>query len=207
MHKSLFAAMATTLLCAGLQAAPVSYTLDPNHSQVAATWVHFGLSSPTANFGLIDGTLIYDADAPEKSSVQVVLPLAGLDAHVADFNEHLRSEDFFEAAKYPKATFTSTKVEQVGEGRLKVTGDLTVKDHTRPVVLDVVVTKVGPHPMSGTPAAGFNATAKLKRSDFGVGLYAPNVSDVVELRITAEALEAKAYAAMKAKQAAKKKKS
>lgn len=205
MQKPLFAVIAASLVCASVQAAPVTYTLDPNHTQVTATWVHFGLSSPSAHFGLIDGTLVYDADAPEKSSVKVSLPLAGLDGHVQDFNDHLNGKDFFEANKYPKATFVSTRVEKTGEGKLKVTGDLTVKDQTRPVVLDVAVTTVGPHPMSGTQAAGFNATATLKRSDFGVGLYAPNVSDEVKLHITTEALEAKAYAAMKAKKSAAKK--
>ncbi len=189
----------------GLSAAPVSYTLDPAHTQVDVSWSHFGLSTPTATFGAVEGTLVYDADAPEKSSVKVTLPIGALDGHDADFNDHLRSKDFFEADKYATATFVSTRVEKAGAGKLRVTGDLTVKEHTRPVVLDVDINLVGPHPMSKAPAAGFDATTKLKRSDFGVGAFAPNVSDEVDVRITTEAIEAKAWAERQAKKAAAKK--
>lgn len=203
--RILVSAIAACFASSALLAAPVTYTLDTAHTQVTATWSHFGFSSPSANFGGIEGTLVYDADAPEASTVKVTLPLSGLDGHDADFNTHLRSKDFFEADKYPSATFVSTKVETAGAGKLRVTGDLTVKDQTRPVVLDVTVNNVGPHPMTKTPAAGFNAIATLKRSDFGVGAFAPNVSDEVKLVITSEALEAKAMAERKAKKAAAKK--
>jgi len=206
MHKSrLFAALSTFLAAGLLSAAPVTYTLDPSHTQVAVSWSHFGLSTPSATFGAAEGTLVYDAAAPEKSSVKVSLPISALDGHDADFNDHLRSKDFFEADRFANATFVSTRVEKAGEGKLRVTGDLTVKQHTRPVVLDVDINLVGPHPMSKAPAAGFDATTTLKRSDFGLGAYAPNVSDEVKLTITTEAVEAKAWAARQAKQAAAKK--
>src|SRR5690606_30889915 len=84
------------------------------------------------------------------------------------------------------------KVEAAGEGRLKVTGDLTIKDITRPVVLDVTLNKVGQHPMLKVPAIGFDATATIRRSDFGVGAYAPHVGDEVTLRITTEGSAPKA---------------
>ena len=167
-------------------AAPVSYKLDPNHTLVLASWNHKGFSHPSANFGQADGTLVYDAEDVSASSVQVTLPLAGLNSFVKDFDEHLRSADFFDALKFPSATFKSTQVEAAGEGRLKVTGDLTIKDITRPVVLDVVLNKVGEN-MQKQPTIGFDASATLKRSDFGVGLYAPAVSDEVKIRITTEA--------------------
>ncbi len=206
-RTALLAALATLFSSGALVAAPVTYTLDPAHTQVVVGWSHFGLSSPTAMFSPVEGTLIYDAAAPEKSSVNVTLPLSGLDGHDADFNEHLRSKDFFEAGKYPKATFVSTKVEKSGKDKLRVTGELTVKDSTRLVVLDVTVNNVGPHPMTKAPAAGFDATTTLKRSDFGLGAFAPNVSDEVEITVTAEALEAKAFAERMAKKAAAKKSS
>lgn len=210
MHlKKLVAAVAALVASSALLAAPVTYTLDPNHTEVIVTWSHFGLSTPSANFGGIEGTLVYDEAAPEGASVKVTIPISGMDGHVEDFNTHLRSKDFFEADKFGKATFVSTKVEKAGAGKLRVMGDLTVKDQTRPVVLDVTINNIGPHPMSKMQAAGFSATGSLKRSDFGVGAYAPNVSDDVKLVITTEALESKAMAARKAKQqaeAAKKKK-
>ena len=190
------AAMAAFALLAGsAHAEAVTYKLDPNHTVVLAQWDHFGYSHPVANFGQVDGTLVYDADDVSASSVQVTLPMAGLNSFVPKFDEHLRSDDFFDAAKYPNATFKSTKVETAGEGRLKVAGDLTVKDRTAPVVLDVVLNKAGER--NGRAAIGFDATATVKRSDFGVDLFVPNVGDEVKLTITTEAMVPKAEAAAK----------
>ena len=186
--------MRKTLLVAALFAfagsafaAPVTYKLDPTHTNVLASWDHFGFSNPSVNFGQADGTLVYDADKVSASSVQVTLPLTGLSALADQFYDHLTSDKWFDAAKYPTATFKSTKVEAAGEGKLKVTGDLTIKGITKPVVLDVTLNKVGEHPMKKVPAIGFDATATVKRSDFGVGAYAPMVSDDVTLKITTEA--------------------
>lgn len=188
MKRLALGTLAASLLLAGSAiAAPVTYTLDPAHTQVIATWSHFGLSNPNAYFGDVDGTLVYDAADPTRSSVNVTLPLSGMHAFTAKFDQHLRSADFFDAVKFPAATFSSTKVEAAGEGKLRVTGDLTLHGVTKPVVLDVTVNAVGEHPAAKVPAAGFDATATIKRSDFGVDLYAPNVSDEVHLRITTEA--------------------
>ncbi len=193
--KRLALATALSLFAASAFAAPVTYKLDPSHTNVIAQWNHFGFSNPYANFGQVDGTLVYDADDVSASSVQVTLPLTGLDSFVADFDEHLKSADFFDAASFPAATFKSTAVEAAGEGKLKVTGDLTIKDITQPVVLDVTLNKAGVHPMNQREAIGFDATATIKRSDFGVGAYVPNVGDEVKLRITTEAMVPKADAA------------
>ena len=195
--KRIVLAAALALAAASAFAAPVTYKLDPNHTMVLASWSHFGFSHPAANFGQADGTLVYDAKNVGASSVQVTLPLAGLNSFVPDFDEHLRSADFFDAAKYPTVTFKSTKVEAAGEGKLKITGNLTIKDQTKPVVLDVTLNKAADHPMAKRAAIGFDAVTTLKRSDFGVGNYAPNVSDEVKLQITTEALVPKPDAANK----------
>lgn len=192
--KRLVLAAVLSFSAAAAFAAPVTYKLDPNHTVVLAQWSHFGFSHPSANFGQADGTLVYDAEDVAASSVQVSLPLSGLNAFVPDFDEHLRSADFFDAARFPAATFRSTKVEAAGEGKLKVTGELTIKDKTRPVVLDVTLNKAAAQPQSGRQAIGFDATATIKRSDFDVGMYVPNVSDEVKLRITTEAVVPKAGA-------------
>lgn len=181
-------AAALSLFAASAFAAPVTYKLDPNHTNVLASWSHFGFSNPFANFGQVDGTLVYDAEDVSKSSVEVKLPLAGLNSFTADFDEHLRSADFFDAAKYPEITFKSTKVESAGKGKLKVTGDLTVKGVTKPAVLDVTLNKAGVQPLAKREAVGFDATTTLKRSEFGVDKYVPNVSDEVKLQITTEAV-------------------
>ena len=165
-----------------------NYRMDPPHTLVVAQWNHFGFSNPMANFGQVDGVIHYNAEDVTQSSVQATLPLAGLTGFTAAFDEHLRSADFFEAARFPSATFKSTKVAAAGVNKLTVTGDLTIKDITRQVVLDVTVNGAGPHPSANKPAVGFDATTTLKRSDFGVGAYAPTVSDEVSLRITTEAI-------------------
>lgn len=190
MRKPLIA-IATVLLTASAGAAfaaPVTYKIDPNHTNVLASWSHFGYSNPSIHFGKADGTIVYDADDVAASSVEVTLPLAGLSAFAENFYDHLTSADWFDAAQYPDASFKSTRVEAAGEGRLKVTGDLTIRGQARPVVLDVTVNEASVHPLGKREAIGFDASATVKRSDFGLGKYAPNVSDEVKLRITAEAM-------------------
>ena len=172
---------------AAIQIAAGTYKLDPTHTDVLVQWSHMGFSNPSAHFGNVDGTLVYDAADVGKSSVEVTLPLSGLNTFTAKFDEHIRSADFFDAAKFPTATFKSTKVEAAGTNKLTVTGDLTVKGITKPVVLDVTVNGAGEHPMAKVPSVGFDASTTIKRSDFGVGAYAPAVSDDVKIRITTEA--------------------
>jgi polyisoprenoid-binding protein YceI len=184
--KRLALAAALTFFAASATAAPVTYEMDPDHTQVLASWSHFGFSNPVANFGEANGAIVYDAENVSASSVEVTLPLSGLNAFVPDFNDHLRSADFFEAEKYPQATFKSTKVESAGKDKLKVTGDLTIKDVTRSVDLDVNLNKAGMG-RNDQPRIGFDASTTIKRSDFGLGKYVPNVSDEVTLRITTEA--------------------
>ncbi|MET4569713.1 YceI family protein [Rhodanobacter soli] len=169
-----------------VQAAPVTYKLDPGHTMVLFSWNHFGYSNPTADLGLGEGTLVFDEQHPANSSVEVTLPLARLDTHVSALDEHLKKPDFLNADQYPVVTFKSTEVQPLGGNKFKVTGNLTVHGVTRPVVLDATLNKVGPHPMTKAPSIGFDATASIKRSDFGVGAYVPNVSDELTIRITTE---------------------
>jgi polyisoprenoid-binding protein YceI len=191
--------LATALLLAGnAAAAPVTYKIDPNHTNVIASWSHFGFSHPVAHFGQVDGAIVYDADNVGQSSVKVNIPLAGLEANVPAFNDDLRSANFFDAEKFPEITFASTKVEAAGDTKLRVFGDLTVHGVTKPVVLDVTINKVADHPLSKRAAAGFDATTTIKRSDFGVDKYVPNVSDDVTIRITTEATVPKPGADAKA---------
>ena len=193
MRALRYVALAGLLATAGTAAAaPVTYKLDPGHTMVLFSWNHFGFSNPTANLGQVDGTLVYDEADPTKATVEATLPLAGLDTFVPKLDEHLKSADFLDAAKFPTVTFKSTKVAAAGKGKLKVTGDLTVHGVTKPVVLDAKLNKSGEHPMLKVQAIGFDATATIKRSDFGVGAYVPNVSDEIKIRITTEAHDASA---------------
>ena len=195
--RSLVLGAALVLAAAPAFAAPLSYKIDPKHTNVIATWDHFGFSRPSASFAQADGMIVYDADHVGQSSVKVTLPLAGMTSFVDALDKHLRSDDFFDAEKYPDATFASTKVEAAGDNKLRVAGDLTVHGVTRPVVLDVTLNKAGEHPNGKRAAIGFDASTTIKRSDFGIDKYVPNVSDEITIRITTEAMVPKPDAGKK----------
>lgn len=187
MFKRLALAAALAAASTLAVAAPVTYTIDPTHTDVIASWTHLGFSNPIAHFGQVDGAITYDPQDVAASKVEVTIPLAGMNSHVPAFDKHLRSADLFDAEKFPTITFRSTKVEAAGEGRLRVTGELTVKGVTRPSVLDVTLNKIGEHPMNKRQTIGFDATTTLKRSEFGIAYAVPAVSDEVRIRITTEA--------------------
>jgi polyisoprenoid-binding protein YceI len=168
-------------------AKPVAYQIDPTHTATVFSWNHFGFSTPSANFSDIQGTINVDNAKPANSSVNVTIPLSSLNTNVKALDEHLKTADFFDAAKYPNITFKSTKVQALGKNKYKITGNLTVKDVTKPVVLDAVLNKQGVHPMTKAEAIGFNATTSFNRSAFGVGAYVPNVGDKITVNITTEA--------------------
>ena len=164
-----------------------TYTIDPSHSRIGFVARHAMVTKVRGSFNEFEGQAqVHGADLA-SSQVSVAIEVASIDTRNAQRDEHLRSGDFFDAAKFPTATFKSTKVEAAGTNKLTVTGDLTIKGVTKPVVLDVTVNGAGEHPMSKAPSVGFDATTTLKRSDFGVGAYAPAVSDDVKVRITTEA--------------------
>lgn len=181
-----------------LAAAPLyatTYTIEPDYTQGVFRWNHLGFSNPAAQFSQGQGTLDFDPANPTRASVQVTIPLSSLNTGVPALDEHLRSEDFFEVAKFPSATFRSTKVEQgAGKDRLRVTGELNLHGITRPVTLDVTVLKVGSNPRTQLPTVGFAASTTLKRSDFGLGAYVPQVSDEIQMQITSQGVEAQGYA-------------
>lgn len=198
-------AFAASLVLAAAPLYATTYTIEPDYTQGVFRWNHLGFSNPAAQVSQGQGTLEFDPSNPMRASVNVTLPLASLNTGVPALDEHLRSEDFFEVAKFPTATFRSTKVEPgAGKDRLKVTGDLNLHGVTKPVTLEVTVLKVGTNPRTELPTVGFEATTTLKRSDFGLGAYVPQVSDEIQLRITSQGVEAKGYAEYLKKQAEKK---
>lgn len=173
------------------QAETRAYNIDPTHTQVHASYLHAGFSNIAIRFNKVEGEFLFDAAKPVNSSLNIKVPINSLDTGVEKFDQHLWSADFFEVGKFPEATFKSTKVTAAGKGKLKLLGNLTIHGITKPVSFDVTTNGIAVHPMSKKPTAGFDAVTKIKRSDFGVGKYAPMVGDEVTLRITMEASEAK----------------
>lgn len=189
--KALTVGLALASVATFSMAKPVAYQIDPTHTATVFNWNHFGFSTPSANFSDIQGTINVDNAKPSNSSVDVTIPLSSLNTNVKALDEHLKTADFFNAEKYPNITFKSTKVQALGQNKYKITGNLTIKDVTKPVVLDAVLNKQGVHPMTKAESIGFNATTSFNRSAFGVGAYVPNVGDKITVSITTEASVAK----------------
>lgn len=161
-----------------------TYMVDANHTQVLFAFDHFGF---TNNFGLFarpSGSLTLDPAKPADARVEIVFPVNHIATGIPGFDKHLLSADFFEAEKFPTATFKSTSVKVDGM-EAEITGDLTIKGITKEVTLDASFTGAGANPMSKKETVGFSADAIIKRSEFGLGKYVPLVGDAIELKITA----------------------
>jgi polyisoprenoid-binding protein YceI len=202
MHRLLFAA---SLALFAHTASAATYTLEPNYTQGVLRWDHLGFSYPAAQFAQATGTLEFDESEPTMSSIKVTIPIASLNTGVPDLDERLKSEDFFEVARFPTATFVSTRVEKgMGMNHFKVTGNLTIRKVTKPVTLEVNLLKIGRNARTEVATIGFDAKGTLKRSDFGLGAFVPQVSDEIHLLVTTQAAESKAQAAyLEAKKAKK----
>jgi polyisoprenoid-binding protein YceI len=162
-----------------------TYQVDPAHTQVAWEVNHMGFSILEGMFGASEGSITIDPAKPAATKVDVTFQVAQMGVSFATFAEHLKGDNFFNAAQYPTARFVSTSVTPKGANKATLTGNLTIKDQTKPVTLDVTFVGAGPNPMSKKLNFGFRATGTIKRSDFGVGAYAPVVSDEVKLHINA----------------------
>ncbi|MCR8550186.1 YceI family protein [Salipiger sp. P9] len=172
-------------------AAPESYVLDSSHSQIVFSYNHLGFSTGYGMFSGFAGDISYDAEDPAASSVSVSFPVRSMLTGWEARFEHFMSDDFFGATDDSElVTFTSTGIEVTGETTALITGDLTLNGVTKSVVLDAALTQAADHPMEGKPWLGFLATTTLVRSEFDLGMFAPYVSDEVEVQISIEAMKA-----------------
>ncbi len=186
LMRSALMVIAALLLMGRYAAAEEIYNFDKNHTEIRFTWSHFGISRQGATFLDYDGSLVYDPADPTKSSLELTIKTPSIFSRVAKFDEHLKSADFFDVAKFPTITFKTTKIEKTGENTGKITGDLTIKGITKPVTLDAKLNFSGQHPISKLPTLGFSASTTVKRSDFDLGKFAPAVSDEVLIQIETE---------------------
>jgi len=176
-------------------AAADTFNFDPFHTEIIFSYNHLGNSRAFGEFREFDGEVVLDRENPANSRIDVTIAAASIDTGVAPFDTHLKSADFFEVETFPEITFVSTAVEPTSDTTARVTGDLTIKEHTRPVVLDVTLNYLGEHQLAdfvpdyaGMEVAGFSATTTLLRSDFGVDMMVPMVADEIELIIETELL-------------------
>ncbi|MFL4471525.1 YceI family protein [Tateyamaria armeniaca] len=191
MKSLLIAAALSTSATAALAAD--TFNLDPSHSQVVFSYNHLGFSTTTGMFSGFEGEITFDQANPANSSVSVSMPTKSMFTGWEQREAHFMSADFFDAMDEDVITFTSTAIEVTGDNTALITGDLTMNDTTKSVVLDATLNQVQPYPFGpnqGTPTAGFDATTTILRSDFGLGAFAPAVSDEVVVEISIEAFQA-----------------
>ncbi|CAL4866488.1 Protein YceI [Asticcacaulis sp. MM231] len=182
--------LAAFCVALGLAATPAladSLTFEPTHTSVVFQYAHFGLSHPSGKIMGATGTLILDDKDLSRSTVDITLDMRTLTTALPDFDALLKGADYFDIARFPTATFKSTKVELTGETTANVSGDLTIHGVSRSEVLAVTFNKKAFNPALFKTGYGFSATAHLSRKAFGLGHFEPIVGDEIDLIIDAEA--------------------
>ena len=169
-------------------AAPETFVVDGTHTFPRFSYSHFGFSTQLSHFNKTTGKVVLDK-AAKTATVDIEIDTKSVDTGYATFNEHIQGEDFLDTAKYPTATFKSSKVVFEGDKPVAIEGLLTLKGVTKPVTLTVSSYKAMPHPMMKKDAIGANAWTVVKRSEFNAGKYAPNVGDEVRIDIAIEAIK------------------
>jgi polyisoprenoid-binding protein YceI len=165
---------------------PGTYDVDSRETLVRYGVDHMGFSEFWGTFPGATGTLVIDPKAIGATKLDVRVPIAQVETTNRELNGELFSDEFFDAENYPWMKFSSTNVTRTGSRTFKVSGDLTMHNVTRPVVLDVTFHGAGNNPFTGKEVfVGFDAKGMVKRSDFGLGKYVPIVSDETTITISA----------------------
>ncbi|WP_406237232.1 YceI family protein [Acetobacter orientalis] len=195
MFKAAFTATLATLsitaaVCTAAHATPFkdaqsgTYALEPTHTQVVFSLLHFGFTPYYGLFSDASGTLKLDTAHPATSSLNVTIPVSSVQTTSGKLTDELKGADWFDAAHYPTATFVSSKVEPDGKGGATITGNFTLHGITKPLTLHAQYVGSGTNPMDKAYTVGFKATGTLKRSDYDVKKYVPLVGDDVTLTLS-----------------------
>ncbi|MER7516434.1 YceI family protein [Streptomyces sp. NPDC126499] len=186
-------AVATLPVDPALAALTGTYTIDPAHSSIGFTVRHAMVTNVRGSFAEHEGTLELNGSDPAASSASIDVKIASIDTGIADRDGHLRSGDFFDAERFPLMTFRSTKAEQLGGDLYRVTGDLTIKDVTKPLSIDLEFNGVATD-VYGNERVGFEGSAEILRSEWGLTWNAAletggvMVSDKVKLNFDISAI-------------------
>jgi polyisoprenoid-binding protein YceI len=165
-------ALALALAPAVAAAETSTWSIDPAHTHASFTVRHMVISNVRGELGKVNGTLTLDEKDVTKSKVEATIDVAGIDTREPKRDEDLRSPNFFDVAKFPVITFKSTKVERAGKDGLKVTGELTIRDVTKPVVLKVTGPTAEVKDPWGNTRRGASASTKIDRKNYGVSFSA-----------------------------------
>jgi polyisoprenoid-binding protein YceI len=176
------------VLSIGAFAAAGTYQIDPNHSTAQFVVRHLGISNVQGDFTKVSGTVVLDDQDISKSSVNAYIDVSSVDTRVQARDNDLKSDKFFDVAKYPTMTFISTKIWSTGSGTAKMTGNLTIHGVTKEVTFDVAGPSAPINAMGGL-RRGVEATAKISRKDFGITADAGFVGDEISITIDAEMVQ------------------
>jgi len=185
--KNLLLALLGAMLAAPAIAAE-SYTVDPNHTHPSYEVDHLGWSIQRGRFDNVTGKITLDR-AAKTGTVDVTIHVASISSGVAKLDEHLRSEDFFNVAKYPSMTFKSKKVVFSGDKPASVPGELTLLGVTKPLTLTVSAFHCAYNNFAKKDVCGADAVGVIKRTEFGMTTYAPALGDEIKLLINVEAFK------------------
>ena len=179
----------------GLAALTGDYTIDPAHSSIGFTVRHAMVTNVRGTFGTYEGALRLDGSEPSRSTASLDIEIASVDTGIADRDGHLRSADFFDAESFPLMTFRSTAAARVAGDRYRITGDLTLRDVTKPLTIDLEFHGAATD-VYGAERVGFEGSAEILRSDWGLTWNAAletggvMVSDKVKLFFDISAVKA-----------------
>jgi polyisoprenoid-binding protein YceI len=167
------------------QVTPGSYVLDKDHGKITWSINHLGFSTYYGQFFDVDAKLTLDPKAVGNSTLDVTVNTAGVGTLNSKLDEHLKTAQFLNVVQFPTATFKATKIVQTGPKAAKITGDLTLLGVTKPVTIDATFNQAGVS-MDKSYRVGFNGTAAIKRSDFGMKSFLPYLGDDIHLILEAE---------------------
>lgn len=186
--KLTLTALAVSAAIALPAAAADSYTIDPGHTYPSFEINHLGFSTMRGTFDTTSGSITLDP-AAKSGSIEITIDTTSVDTGHAKRDDHLRTDEFFNVAQFPTMTYKASKLKFNGDKLAGADGELTLLGVTKPVSLTITSFNCGPHPMNKKPLCGANATATVKRSEFGMKTAIPAVSDEVKISIEVEAFK------------------
>ena len=169
-----------------VQASAAEFNIDPSHTFVQFRISHLGYSTVVGRFDKVAGSFAWDPQKPETAAVDVRIETDSIDTNFAERDKHLRSEKFLDVAKYPEASFKSTKYLGDATGG-KLEGELTLHGVTKPITLEIKPLGEGPDPWGGY-RAGFTGSAEMKRADWDVGYNLGPAADTMEFDLFIEGI-------------------
>ncbi|MEQ1695851.1 MAG: YceI family protein [Hyphomicrobiaceae bacterium] len=178
----------------GFEARADQFVLDKQHTEIRFSWDHLGLSRQSGKFTDLSGTVSFDGEKPDATTVNVTIPVASMNTGVPPLDTALvKTKDYFDVPTHPTITFKSTSVRVTGDKTAELEGNLSINGVTKPITLAVVWNFLGQHPLgavnptfAGKIAAGFSARTQILRSEWGMSRLIPLVSDEIRISIEAE---------------------